>query len=194
VHIAETAPDGRPVSSRALLAFESPWVAEFDKLSHEWRRLGAQGTLEQFVVRVRQPARQEPMRKARRRDNQGALEVRTGRPRLSGRRELPVARAARGLGRCPHRRAARCAIGHWKAKDLLRASGLALLPVDNAHVSSDLQKVDKGEKLSPVLLVRGCLKRSAPLEIADGYHRICASYHLDEDADIPCRMAGDPAS
>jgi hypothetical protein len=32
------------------------------------------------------------------------------------------------------------------------------------------------------------------LEIADGYHRICASYHLDEDADIPCRMAGDPAS
>ena len=55
MHIAETAPDGRPVSSRALLAFESPWVAEFDKLSHEWRRLGAQGTLEQFVVRVRQP-------------------------------------------------------------------------------------------------------------------------------------------
>jgi hypothetical protein len=23
---------------------------------------------------------------------------------------------------------------------------------------------------------------------ADGYHRICASYHLDEDADIPCRI------
>ena len=85
-------------------------------------------------------------------------------------------------------------IGHWKAKDLLRASGLALLPEDNAHVSSDLKKVGKGEKLSPVLLVRGCLKRSAPLEIADGYHRICASYHLDEDADIPCRMAEDPAS
>jgi hypothetical protein len=30
------------------------------------------------------------------------------------------------------------------------------------------------------------------LQIADGYHRICASYHLDEDADIPCRMAADP--
>jgi hypothetical protein len=23
----------------------------------------------------------------------------------------------------------------------------------------------------------------------DGYHRICASYQLDEDADIPCRIA-----
>jgi len=83
-------------------------------------------------------------------------------------------------------------IGHWKAKDLLRASDLALLPSDNAHVGSDLKKVGKGEKLSPVLLVRGDLKAGAPMYIADGYHRVCASYHLDEDADIPCRMAERP--
>ena len=83
-------------------------------------------------------------------------------------------------------------IGHWKAKDLLRASGLGLLPTDNPHVSSDLKKVKEGDKLSPVLLVRGSLDRSAPLQIADGHHRICASYHLDEDADIPCRMASHP--
>ena len=85
-------------------------------------------------------------------------------------------------------------IGHWKAKDLLRASGLGLLPIDNPHVSSDLKKVKEGDKLSPVLLVRGSLNRSAPLQIADGYHRICASYHLDEDADIPCRMAAHPTA
>jgi hypothetical protein len=30
------------------------------------------------------------------------------------------------------------------------------------------------------------------LQIADGYHRICASHHLDEDADIPCRIAERP--
>ncbi len=83
-------------------------------------------------------------------------------------------------------------IGQWKAKDLLRASGLALLPADDPHVSSDIKKVKDGEKLSPVLLVRGRMNRSAPLQIADGYHRICASYHLDENADIPCRMASDP--
>jgi len=30
------------------------------------------------------------------------------------------------------------------------------------------------------------------LIVADGYHRICASYHLDEDADIPCRLVDLP--
>ncbi|HEY3844634.1 MAG TPA: hypothetical protein VGL48_15375 [Acidimicrobiales bacterium] len=76
-----------------------------------------------------------------------------------------------------------------KAKDLLRASALALLPTDNAHVVADLNKVRQGDALSPVLLVRGDLRRSAPMVIADGYHRVCASYHLDENADIPCFVA-----
>jgi hypothetical protein len=75
-----------------------------------------------------------------------------------------------------------------KAKDLLRASGLPLLPVDNAHVAKDLHKVHDGEKLSPVLLLRGDLLTGRPLVVADGYHRICASYHLDENTDIPCRI------
>jgi hypothetical protein len=75
-----------------------------------------------------------------------------------------------------------------KAKDLLRASGLPLLRPDNAHVAEDLDKVKKGELLSPVLLVRGDLRRGWPLTVADGYHRICASYSLDENADIPCRV------
>ena len=81
---------------------------------------------------------------------------------------------------------------HRKAKDLLRASGLALLPPDNPHVARDLKKVDDGKPLSPVLLVRGDVLRGVPLVVADGYHRICASHHLDENADIPCRMADLP--
>jgi len=84
-------------------------------------------------------------------------------------------------------------IGHWKAKDLLRASRLSVLPADNPHVSADLKKVQKGQKLSPVLLIRGDWTKAAPLEIADGYHRICASYLLDEDADIPCRIVDYPS-
>jgi len=72
---------------------------------------------------------------------------------------------------------------HFMAKDILRASALALLPADNHEVAKDLAKVKDGTKLSPVLLVRG-----TPLWIADGYHRVCASYHLDEDAEIPCRI------
>ncbi len=74
-------------------------------------------------------------------------------------------------------------VAHYHAKDILRASDLALLPPDNVHVAGDLTKVKAGKKLSPVLLVRG-----EPLVVADGYHRVCASYHLDENADIPCRI------
>ena len=81
---------------------------------------------------------------------------------------------------------------HKKAKDLMRASGLRLLPADNAEVAKDLAKVKDGQLLSPVLLVRGDAGAGRALIVADGYHRICASYHLDEDADIPCRLADLP--
>jgi hypothetical protein len=77
---------------------------------------------------------------------------------------------------------------HRKAKDLLRASALPLLAPDNFHVAKDLKKVADGRLLSPVLCVRGMLRAHVPLIVADGYHRICASYHLDEDASIPCRI------
>jgi hypothetical protein len=86
------------------------------------------------------------------------------------------------------RRLRAAALVHRKAKDLLRASALPELPEDNVHVAKDLAKVKKGELLSPVLLVRGRLDAHIPLTVADGYHRICASHHLDEDADIPCRI------
>jgi hypothetical protein len=81
---------------------------------------------------------------------------------------------------------------HRKAKDLLRASGLRLLEADNPHVAGDLGKVHDGQKLSPVLLVRGDLRSGRTLVVADGYHRICASYHLDENTDVPCRIADLP--
>jgi hypothetical protein len=73
-----------------------------------------------------------------------------------------------------------------KAKDILRAARLALLPESNAHVASDLHKIGDGKKLSPILLVRGAGTR--PLQIADGYHRVCASYLTDENTDIPCHL------
>jgi hypothetical protein len=77
---------------------------------------------------------------------------------------------------------------HWKAKDILRASGLPLLPVHDPHVGADLHKIVHGRELSPVLLVRGDLTAGRELQVADGYHRVCASYHTDENTDIPCRL------
>jgi hypothetical protein len=77
---------------------------------------------------------------------------------------------------------------HYKAKDILRASGLQLLAPDNPHVAADLAKVKSKKALSPVLLIRGDLNLGIALQIADGYHRVCASYHLDENTDIPCHI------
>jgi hypothetical protein len=74
-------------------------------------------------------------------------------------------------------------LAHYAAKDLLRAAGLPLLTSDDSEVAADLLKVSQGTKLSPVLLVSG-----DPLWVADGYHRICASYHLNEKSEVPCRV------
>ena len=75
-----------------------------------------------------------------------------------------------------------------KAKDILRAAQLPLLPESNAHVRADLSKISDGKKLSPILLVRGDVHNNAPLQIGDGYHRVCASYLTAENTDIPCRL------
>jgi hypothetical protein len=74
------------------------------------------------------------------------------------------------------------------AKDILRAARLPLLPAADPEVAVDLRRVAKGTALSPILLVRGDLAAGLPLQIADGYHRVCASYHLSEDTEIPCRI------
>ena len=75
------------------------------------------------------------------------------------------------------------------AKDLLRASDLPLLAADERSVKGDLKKISKGKPLEPVLLVAGDMSKGIPLVVADGYHRICAIYHYDEDAPVMCRMA-----
>ena len=80
----------------------------------------------------------------------------------------------------------------YEAKDLLRASQLPLLARDNAHVTKDLGKIKSGHKLSPVLLVRGSFLKNRRLIVADGYHRVCASYWIDENAQIPCRLVDAP--
>jgi hypothetical protein len=65
----------------------------------------------------------------------------------------------------------------------LRAAGLPLLSPDDSEVAADLDKVKAGKKRSPVLLVQGI-----PQWAADGYHPVCASYHVDEKAPVPCRL------
>lgn len=73
------------------------------------------------------------------------------------------------------------------AKDILRMSGEPLLPKSNAHVAKNLRKLEKGEPLSPVLLVAG--RNLGRLIIADGWHRVSAIVHHSEDEPVKCRIA-----
>jgi hypothetical protein len=74
----------------------------------------------------------------------------------------------------------------FKAKDIFRSSGLSLLGISNGHVEKNTKKLQSGIGLPPVLLVRD--DRQRRLIIADGYHRLCSVYLIDEDADIPCKI------
>jgi hypothetical protein len=74
----------------------------------------------------------------------------------------------------------------FKAKDIFRASSLSILGVSNLSVRRDIKKIKTGELMSPLLLVRD--QANGKLTIADGYHRLCAAYHFDEDALIPCKI------
>lgn len=72
-----------------------------------------------------------------------------------------------------------------KTKDIFRASELSLLGVSNSHVDKDSKKIAKGNALSPLLLVRD--PSLGKVVIADGYHRMCAIYLVNEDALIRCK-------
>ena len=80
----------------------------------------------------------------------------------------------------------------YEAKDLLRASQTHLLDKDSPHVADDLKKIKKGKKLSPVLLIRGDARHGVTLTIADGYHRICASWHWNEKCPVACCLVDLP--
>ena len=69
-----------------------------------------------------------------------------------------------------------------RANDILRATGRPPLPLSDPGVLKDLKKVLAGQKLSPILVAEG--------DIADGHHRICASWHWDEDCPVACCLAG----
>ena len=67
-----------------------------------------------------------------------------------------------------------------RANDILRAAGLAPLPLTDPGVMRDLKKVLAGDTLSPVLMSYGV--------IVDGYHRVSLAYALDPFADVPLKL------
>ncbi len=92
---------------------------------------------------------------------------------------------------------AAAAVGHLRkaevtsrrANDILRACGLAALPLDDPGVQRDLLNAASGKRLSPVLVVSS----GHGGDIADGYHRVSLAYHLDPFGDVPLRIGAGPA-
>lgn len=82
------------------------------------------------------------------------------------------------------RRAKSATCVEYVAKDLLRACRLPLVPAEERHVAEDLKRIRKGKPLSPIIVVQGYLTQGRPLVIADGYHRMCAACHANEDAPV----------
>lgn len=77
-------------------------------------------------------------------------------------------------------------LGHWAAKDILRAAELApLKPKQSAEVAEKLGKIKHSIPISPILAIGGLRD---PLVIADGYHRVSAAYRIDEDSVVPGRL------
>jgi hypothetical protein len=74
----------------------------------------------------------------------------------------------------------------FRAKDIFRASQLSSLGISNVRVAKDRKKIKDGVPLSPILLVRD--ESLGKVVVADGYHRLCAVYEINEDAWIPCRI------
>lgn len=77
-------------------------------------------------------------------------------------------------------------VANFKAKDIFRASQLSLLGISNSHMVVNIEKINIGHALSPILLVRDT--KLGKIIIADGYHRMCAVYTFNEDAVIPCKI------
>jgi hypothetical protein len=72
-------------------------------------------------------------------------------------------------------------IVYYPAKDLLRVAGVDTpLPRDNAGVRKYLERYRKGTPVYPCLIVPGAVYPRTPLIIAEGFHRVCAAYHLEE--------------
>lgn len=74
----------------------------------------------------------------------------------------------------------------YHVKDVLRASALPVLPARDSLVKEAHKKILAGKRISPLLLARNI--PTGRMIVADGYHRLCSVYSMDEDAELPCKI------
>ena len=74
----------------------------------------------------------------------------------------------------------------FAAKDLLRASATPISEVQAFDWVRQQQAIAQGKQLAPILLVRQ--DNGGHLIIADGFHRLCAVFGVDQEALVPCKI------
>ena len=74
----------------------------------------------------------------------------------------------------------------FAVKDILRASDTLPSEVKAFDWGEQMREIRAGTPLSPLLLVRR--GGGGHLIVADGFHRLCALFSIDEDAIASCRI------
>ena len=82
------------------------------------------------------------------------------------------------------RRLRKARASQYPARDILRAAAKSVLGI--ASVKKEREKVERGSKVPPLLLVRD--SRNAQVIVADGYHRLCTIYAIDDETLVPCKI------
>lgn len=80
----------------------------------------------------------------------------------------------------------RAPITQFAAKDILRASGLPMAEVSAFDWKNQKNEVKHHTPLSPILLVRR--GKGDNLIVADGFHRLCAVFAFDQQAEVLCKI------
>jgi hypothetical protein len=84
------------------------------------------------------------------------------------------------------KRLKKAGVSEYAAKDILRASAIPIATVRAFDWKKQLDQIHQGNPLSPILLLRQ--NDGGPLIIADGFHRMCALFSIDQEVSVPCKI------
>lgn len=80
----------------------------------------------------------------------------------------------------------RTEMSQYAAKDILRASGISFTDIRAFDWTKQQKEISQGTQLSPILIVRQ--ENGGHLVVADGFHRLCAVFTLDQEMIVPCKI------
>lgn len=80
----------------------------------------------------------------------------------------------------------RAAMSEFAAKDILRASETPIAQIQAYDWVKQNVEIEQGKPISPVLLVRQ--NNGGRLIIADGFHRVCAAFAVDQEISVACKI------